>query len=81
MRCGPLTVVAAVLWTQCILLQGADARKERKRPKEVTPQQTETHNRTLSNSEEVGGGSKGVSFNIQLKLLTHSRAAQGRVRG
>lgn len=63
MRCraGPLAVVAAVFWTQCVLLDGVDAKKERKRPKEATPQQTETNNATLSNSEEVGGGFKVIT--------------------
>lgn len=67
MRCGagPLAVVAAVFWTQCFLLHGVDAKKERKRPKEVTPQQTETFNATMSNSEEVGGSVK-VNLNINL---------------
>ncbi|MED6232403.1 hypothetical protein ATANTOWER_029328 [Ataeniobius toweri] len=60
MRCGagPLAVVAAMFWTQCILLDGVVARKERKRPKEAAPQHTEAYNVTLSNSEEVGGGIK-----------------------
>ena len=62
---GPLAVVAAVFWTQCFLLHGVDAKKERKRPKEVTPQQTETFNATMSNSEEVGGSVK-VNLNINL---------------
>lgn len=58
---GPLAVVAAVFWTQCVLLDGVDAKKERKRPKEATPQHTEAYNATLSNSEEVGGSTKPVS--------------------
>lgn len=60
MRCGagPLVVMAAVFWTQCVLLNGVDAKKERKKPKE--PQQTETLNATISNSEEVGGSIKVV---------------------
>lgn len=60
MRCGagPLAVVAALFWTQCVLLDGVDAKKERKRPKEATPQHTETFNSTLSNSEELGGSVK-----------------------
>lgn len=60
MRCGagPLVVMAAVFWTQCVLLHGVDARKERKKPKEAAPQQTETLNATMSNSEEVGGSIK-----------------------
>lgn len=63
MRCGagPLAVLAAVFWTQCVLLDGVDAKKERKRPKEATPQHTETYNATLSNSEEVGGGVKVIA--------------------
>lgn len=63
MRCGagPLVVMAAVFWTQCVLLNGVDARKERKKPKEATPQQTETLNATISNSEEVGGSVKVVT--------------------
>lgn len=63
MRCGagPLAVVAAVFWTQCVLLDGVDAKKERKRPKEATPQHTETYNATLSNSEELGGSIKVVT--------------------
>lgn len=55
---GPLAVVAAVLWTQCVLLDGVDAKKERKKLKEAPPQQTETYNATFSNSEEVGGSAK-----------------------
>lgn len=60
MRCGagPLAVVAVVFWTQCVLLDGVDAKKERKRPKEATPQHTETYNATLSNSEELDGSVK-----------------------
>lgn len=58
---GPLAVVAAVFWTQCVLLDGVDAKKERKRPKEATPQHTETYNATLSNSEELGGSIKVVT--------------------
>lgn len=63
MRCGagPLAVVAAVFWTQCVLLDGVDAKKERKRPKEATPQHTETYNATLSNSEELDGSIKVVT--------------------
>lgn len=62
MRCGagPLAVVAALFWSQCFLLSVVDARKERKRLKEATPQHTETFNSTLSNSEELGGGVKVV---------------------
>lgn len=65
MWCGamPLAVVAVVFWTQCVLLDGVDAKKERKRPKEPTPQHTETYNTTLSNSEEVGGTIKVLNSN------------------
>lgn len=72
MRCGarPLVVMAAVFWTQCFLLNGADAKRERKKAKEAAPQQTETLNATISNSEEVGGGVKVVmSFNSGVLLL------------
>lgn len=55
---GPLAVAAVVFWTQCVLLDGVDAKKERKRPKEATPQHTETYNATLSNSEELDGSTK-----------------------
>lgn len=60
MRCGagPLAVVAALFWTQCVLLSAVDGKKERKRLREATPQHTETFNSTLSNSEELGGGVK-----------------------
>lgn len=73
---GPLAVVAVVFWTQCVLLDGVDAKKERKRPKEATPQHTETLNATLSNSEEVGGSIKVESqtFNnifLSLSLWYH----------
>lgn len=63
MRCGagPLVLMAAVFWTQCVLLHGVDARKERKKAKEAAPQQTETLNATVSNSEEVGGSIKVVT--------------------
>lgn len=64
---GPLAVVAAVFWTQFVLMDGVDAKKERKRPKEAIPQHTETINATISNSEEVGGSIKVVAktiFNI-----------------
>lgn len=57
---GPLAVVAALFWIQCVLPE-VDARKERKRPKEAAPQHTETYNTTLSNSEEVDGSIKVVS--------------------
>lgn len=64
---GPLAVVAVVVfWTQCVLLDGVDAKKERKRPKEATPQHTESFNATLSNSEEVGG-----SVKVELKLYMY----------
>ncbi|XP_037539726.1 adipolin [Nematolebias whitei] len=58
---GPLAMVAALFWIQCVLLHEVDARKERKRPKEAAPQHTETYNTTLSNSEEVGGSIKQIS--------------------
>lgn len=63
MRCGagPLVLMAALFWTQCLLLHGVDAKKERKRAKEAAPQQTETLNATVSNSEEVGGSIKVVT--------------------
>lgn len=63
MRCGagPLVLMAAVFWTQCVLLHGVDAKKERKKAKEAAPQQTETLNATISNSEEVGGSIKVVT--------------------
>ena len=62
---GPLAVVAAVFWTQCVLLDGVEAKKERKRPKEaIPPQHTETFNTTLSNSEEVGGSIKVVTKSL-----------------
>lgn len=51
-------LVAAVFWTQCVLLQGVGARKERKKAKGAAPQQTEALNATVSNSEEVGGSIK-----------------------
>lgn len=71
---GPLAVVAAVFWTQCVLLDGVDAKKERKRPKEATPQHTETYNATLSNSEEVGGSPKVVTETVSMyffKFTSH----------
>lgn len=60
MRCGagPLAVVAAVFWTQCVLMHGVDAKKERKKPKETMPQNTESYNATVSNSEELEGNIK-----------------------
>lgn len=63
MRCGagPLVLMAAVFWTQCVLLHGVDAKKERKKAKEAAPQQTETLNATISNSEEVSGSIKVVT--------------------
>lgn len=71
MRCGarPLVVMAAVFWTQSVLLDGVDAKKDRKRTKEASPQQTETLNATISNSEEVGGGGikVGKSFTAQAR--------------
>lgn len=68
MWCGPLAVVAAVFWTQCLLLEGVDAKRERKRPKETTPQHTETFNATLSNSEEVGGSTKVMFEKYSIKM-------------
>lgn len=54
-----------MFWTQCVLLDGVDAKKERKRPKEaIPPQHTETFNATLSNSEEVGGSIKVVTKSL-----------------
>lgn len=71
MRCGarPLVVMAAVFWTQSVLLDGVDAKKDRKRTKEASPQRTETLNATISNSEEVGGGGikVGKSFTAQAR--------------
>lgn len=58
MRFWLLAVVTAVLWSQCILLGWAEARKMRKRPKELAPQHTEASNTTLSNSEELDGSTK-----------------------
>lgn len=58
MRFWLLAVVTAVLWSQCILLGWAEARKMRKRPKELAPQHTEAFNTTLSNSEELDGSTK-----------------------
>ncbi len=58
MRFWLLAVVTAVLWSQCILLGWAEARKMRKRPKEPAPQHTEAFNTTLSNSEELDGSTK-----------------------
>lgn len=74
MRCGagPLAVVAALFWTHFVLLSVVDARKERKRQKEATPQHTETFNSTLSNSEELGGGVKVgiISPSATLSMLS-----------
>ena len=66
---GPLAVLALVFWTQCVLLDGVEAKKERKRPKEAPPQHTETSNTTLSNSEEVGGIIKVGPQNVWYFLL------------
>ncbi|TSL61235.1 Adipolin [Bagarius yarrelli] len=52
MRLWLLAALAALLWSHCTLLEGAEAKKVRKRPKETTPQHTEVFNTTLSNSEE-----------------------------
>jgi len=72
MRCGagPLAVLAVALWTlECVFLDGADAKKERKRAKEGQPQHTETLNATLSNSEEVGASIKVGTQNVRYFLL------------
>ncbi|XP_038863517.1 adipolin-like [Salvelinus namaycush] len=69
MWCGPLVVLAAVFWTQCVLLEGVDAKKERKRPKETPPQYTEAYNATLSNSEEVGESTKQIPDNQRVDPL------------
>ena len=66
---GPLAVLALVFWTQCVILDGVEAKKERKRPKEAPPQHTETSNTTLSNSEEVGGIIKVGPQNVWYFLL------------
>ena len=66
---GPLAVLALVFWTQCVLLDGVEAKKERKRPKEAPPQHTENSNTTLSNSEEVGGTIKVGPQNVWYFLL------------
>lgn len=52
MRLWLLAALAALLWSHGTLLEGAEAKKARKRPKEMTPQHTEVLNTTLSNSEE-----------------------------
>lgn len=52
MRLWLLAALAALLWSHSTLLEGAEAKKTRKRPKEMTPQHTEVFNTTLSNSEE-----------------------------
>lgn len=69
-RAGQLAVmVAAVLWTQCVPLGGLEAaKKTRKKPKETSPQQTETFNTTLSNSEEVDGSTK-IPENLRVDPL------------
>lgn len=82
MRCGagPLVLMAAVFWTQCVLLHGVDAKKERKRAKEAAPQQTETLNATISNSEEVGGSIKVVTrfhvFQTLIQVLLDRKVLQ-----
>lgn len=58
MRLWLLATLAALLWSHCTLLEGAEARKARKRPKEMTPQHTEVFNTTLSNSEEEDESTK-----------------------
>lgn len=58
MRLWLLSALAALLWSHCTLLEGAEAKKGRKRPKEMTPQHTEVFNTTLSNSEEEDESTK-----------------------
>lgn len=50
-------------------MNGVDAKKERKKPKEGTPQHTETYNATVSNSEEVGGSVKVLNETSLYALL------------
>lgn len=58
MRLWLVAVLVTVLWSQGTFPEGAEARKVRKRPKELTPQHTEAFNTTLSNSEELEEGTK-----------------------
>ncbi|GAA6095071.1 adipolin [Tachysurus ichikawai] len=58
MRLWLLASLAALLWSHCTLLEGAEAKKARKRPKEMPPQHTEVFNATLSNSEEEDESTK-----------------------
>lgn len=58
MRLWLLAALAALLWSHGTLLEGAEAKKARKRPKEMTPQHTELFNTTLSNSEEEDESTK-----------------------
>ncbi|KAB5546566.1 hypothetical protein PHYPO_G00073590 [Pangasianodon hypophthalmus] len=58
MRLWLLAALAALLWSHGTLLEGAEAKKARKRPKEMTPQHTEVFNTTLSNSEEEDESTK-----------------------
>lgn len=65
MRLCLLATLAALLWSHGTLLEGAEAKKARKRPKEMTPQHTEVFNTTLSNSEEEDESTK-VNYLIPL---------------
>ncbi|KAI5096012.1 adipolin isoform X1, partial [Silurus meridionalis] len=68
-----LVALAALLFSHGTLLEGAEAKKARKRPKETTPQHTEVFNTTLSNSEEEDETTKVNSFClIFLSLFSHS---------
>lgn len=58
MRLWLLAALAGLLWSHGTLLEGAEAKKVRKRPKEMTPQHTEVFNTTLSNSEEEDESTK-----------------------
>uniref|UniRef100_A0AAV2LZA5 Uncharacterized protein n=1 Tax=Knipowitschia caucasica TaxID=637954 RepID=A0AAV2LZA5_KNICA len=62
MRCGvgPWAIAVALSWT--LILNGVQAKKERKKLKEGAPQNTENFNATVSNSEEVEGTVKAVCF-------------------
>lgn len=53
-----MVVAAAALWAQCLLSPEVEARKERRKLKEATPQHTEAYNSTLSNSDELDGSTK-----------------------
>lgn len=67
MRLWLLAALAALLWSQGTLLEGAEAKKARKRPKEMTPQHTEVVNTTLSNSEE-----EDENTEVNRSFLIHS---------